>query len=208
MKLSIAGFLPVFALLVPWTTGVLAQPARQGESAQGGEYMFHGTVYYLPDSTASLPDFTRLQPAGTVASQRLEVEPRWFDQGFPGVPNRTEWFAIDYRADFRVTREGLYRFDLLSDDGSRLYVDGELVVDNDGMHDPMSIEGSLMLAAGAHSMRVEYFQGPRNVIALVLRCALGDNPLEIFDPREPGTVKAEIPQEERPYAQERARTGK
>lgn len=39
-----------------------------------------------------------------------------------------------------------------------MYIDGELVVDNDGTHAPIEAPGSIGLVAGAHPCRVEYFQ--------------------------------------------------
>ncbi len=55
-------------------------------------------------------------------------------QGFPGIDNRFEWFAIDYTGNFWIARGGKYKFALNSDDGSKLYIDDTLVIDNDGQH--------------------------------------------------------------------------
>jgi hypothetical protein len=37
---------------------------------------------------------------------------------------------------------------------------------NDGQHPPTSASGSIMLSAGDHELVLEYFQGPRYLIAL------------------------------------------
>lgn len=50
-------------------------------------------------------------------------------------------------------------FRLVSDDGSRLFVDDKLVVDNGGNHGLDPRDGELILKAGKHPFRVEYFQG-------------------------------------------------
>jgi len=50
---------------------------------------------------------------------------------------------------------------LYSDDGSRVFVDGQLVVDNDGRSEDGSAKrktGAITLSAGYHDLRVEYFQ--------------------------------------------------
>jgi hypothetical protein len=47
---------------------------------------------------------------------------------------------------------------LRSDDGSRLWVDGRLVVDNDGAHPPQEVGHLLRLTEGLHRLRVEYFE--------------------------------------------------
>ena len=53
--------------------------------------------------------------------------------------------------------DGIYDFALDSDDGSRLWIDNNLVVDNDGLHAPTMAKGTLPLAAGAHRIQVDYF---------------------------------------------------
>ena len=57
---------------------------------------------------------------------------------------------------------------MLSDDGSKLYIDGHQVIDNDGQHAPKGVAGDCKLKAGEHRIRVSYFQGPRTQVALIL----------------------------------------
>ena len=58
---------------------------------------------------------------------------------------------------FNAPEDGIYTFNLLSDDGSTLKVDGELVVDNDGPHSPREVVGQKALAKGLHPIEVKYF---------------------------------------------------
>nr|WP_274387836.1 family 16 glycoside hydrolase [Salsipaludibacter albus] len=62
-------------------------------------------------------------------------------------------------ADLVVPTDGEYTFRLTSDDGSRLSLDGEVVVDHDGLHgiDPPA-EGSVALTAGTHELFLEHFE--------------------------------------------------
>lgn len=53
---------------------------------------------------------------------------------------------------------GRYTFYLKSDDGSALFIDGDRVVNNDGLHGPVERSGERELAAGFHTIRVDYFQ--------------------------------------------------
>ena len=127
-----------------------------------------GDIYYLPEGTSKLPDFASLTPVGAVYTKVLDIAPRSFDSGFPGVTDRFEWFAIRYTGTFNVDTEGEYGFRLLSDDGSRLIIDGNLIIDNDGVHPPGSATGKAYLTPGRHQIEVDYFQGPRTEIALQL----------------------------------------
>jgi hypothetical protein len=54
--------------------------------------------------------------------------------------------------------DGIHTFTLSSDDGSRLRVGGDLVIDHDGLHGPSALAGQIALAAGWHSIEITYFQ--------------------------------------------------
>jgi hypothetical protein len=141
-----------------------------------------GEIYFLHHWANRLPDFAHMKSHGTIYTSELNVKPQNFKLGFPGISKRNEWFAIDYTGRFWVARPGLYQFSLTSDDGSKLYVDGQLVIDNDGMHPPEEKAGEIELTTGIHGIRVSYFQGPRFQVALLLKVAPpGDTEFEIFD---------------------------
>jgi hypothetical protein len=149
---------------------------------QGAVYhMRHVPAQPIP---AHLPDFQKLRPAGLIYTSALNVPARDFHEGFPGVTDRFEWFAIDYTGRFWIERPGLYRFELTSDDGSKLYIDDRLVVDNDGEHPPETRIGVLTLEGGIHRIRVSYFQGRRYQVALVLRVAGVGEELRVFSTDE------------------------
>ncbi|MEO1172425.1 MAG: PA14 domain-containing protein, partial [Myxococcota bacterium] len=52
---------------------------------------------------------------------------------------------------------GPMEFALRSRDGSRLFIDGELVIEHDGVHSASEAVGARSLSAGAHDIVVEYF---------------------------------------------------
>lgn len=154
----------------------LSLAAAHPATAQGGgfgtagtvPFALQGRVYYIPESSEQLPDFARLRPVGTISTTVLNIQPQSFTVGFPGVTDRFEWFAIDYNGRIMLPQAGTYTFRLTSDDGSKLFIDGELVIDNDGVHGPGAIDGEATLSAGIHDVRVQYFQGPREEVALIL----------------------------------------
>lgn len=67
-------------------------------------------------------------------------------------------FSATWRGSLVVFRSGTYTFTTSSDDGSWLYVDGQLVVDNGGAHEARSKSAPIALAAGVHSIFIKYFQ--------------------------------------------------
>uniref|UniRef100_A0AB33IQI1 beta-N-acetylhexosaminidase n=1 Tax=Prevotella sp. GTC17253 TaxID=3236793 RepID=A0AB33IQI1_9BACT len=56
-----------------------------------------------------------------------------------------------------VPEDGIYTFALLSDDGSWLKIDGQMVVDNDGEHSPREIKGQHAMRKGLHPLEVRFF---------------------------------------------------
>ena len=143
-----------------------------------------GLVYHIPHNSKRLPDFEKLKPRGAIYTTSLNVPPRDFRSGFPGVTKRFEWFAIDYTGRFWIGKPALYRFSLTSDDGARLYIDDQLIVDNDGLHPPEMQSASLELAGGVHNIRISYFQGPREMVALILMIAGPEEDDRVFDTEE------------------------
>jgi PA14 domain len=144
-----------------------------------------GKIYNIKVGQKVLPNFGRMKPVGSIYTSSLNVPPRDFLQGFPGVTKRTEWFAIDYSGKFWIGNPGKYKFSLLSDDGSKLYIDKKLVIDNDGTHAALLLYGAIVLKTGSHNMRVSYFQGPRTAVALVLKVAFEENrDFKIFNTRD------------------------
>jgi hypothetical protein len=129
---------------------------------------FRGEVCFFEEHVRSLGQIKACRPAATFYTTVLNVPSRRFTEGFPGVSSRIEWFAIRYRGKFTVATAGTYKFRLVSDDGSMLYVDGRLIINNDGQHPPFSRDGTFALEAGEHSLFVNYYQGPRETLALQL----------------------------------------
>ncbi len=147
-------------------------------------FALKGNIYILEPNTNKLPDFTHLKSIGQIYATNLNITPRSFDEGFPGVTGHYEWFAIDYKGTFPINEPGEYKFRLTSDDGSILFIDGKKVIDNDGIHSPATKQGSIDLKKGIHNIRIQYFQGPAFEIALVLEIQKQGQHYEIFNPSE------------------------
>ena len=129
-----------------------------------------GDFFTIKKGTDRLPDFGALHPKATVFAPVLNVAPQSSADGFTGLTDRNEWFALDYKSTMRVSRAGTYGFRLVSQDGSRLIIDGARVIDNDGVHPPRDRSGSMPLVIGTHSVEVQYFKGPVWRAALQLYC--------------------------------------
>ena len=77
---------------------------------------------------------------------------------------------------------GEYTFKTLSDDGSVLYLNGSVVVNNDKQHAPAAKTGKITLSAGQkYNLIVKYFQGPKYQIALVVNVTIPGQSKKLFD---------------------------
>ena len=130
------------------------------------QLVFTGEVYFVPKNTQRLPDFRTLKPTGKIYTEVFDIAPRNFSEGFPGLDDRFEWFAIRYRGTFRVEKTGKYRIRMISDDAGRLYLNGKVCLDNDGLHGPKEVMRIVKLKKGDHKLVLDYMQGPALEVAL------------------------------------------
>ena len=67
-------------------------------------------------------------------------------------------FAAVFTGRVKIYQAGSYDFFTTSDDGSHLFVDGSMVVDNGGLHGSEEKQGAVELSAGFHSVKVDFFE--------------------------------------------------
>ena len=62
----------------------------------------------------------------------------------------TDRFAADITGSVFLSESGVWRFRTRSDDGSRLFIDTQMVVNNDGIHGQVDKDGEVWLKHGMH----------------------------------------------------------
>lgn len=72
------------------------------------------------------------------------------------------WYVVKCSGYIVVSDDNWHQFDLTSDDGSRLTLDGTLLINHDGMHGVSTKSASKFLKYGLHTVLVEYLQGNGN----------------------------------------------
>ncbi len=139
-----------------WTfTKVEPRPGIAGVDWEPG---LEVDVYEQPGDWRALPDFDALTPIETIVADRIGLD----------MTDQRENFGLRFRGVVVVPTTGVYGFHLSSDDGSRLTVGGEILVDNDGVHGDRLRSGYVALTHGAHEIELVFFQG-RGGVALSLR---------------------------------------
>jgi len=101
-------------------------------------------------SWKNLPDFSKLTPhrTGDVPDNLIQLN-------FDDYKNQ---YGLVFTGSLKVPASGEYTFYLASDDGSRIFIDDERILNADGIHPASIREGKKKLSTGTHSVRVEYFQ--------------------------------------------------
>ena len=111
--------------------------------------------YYELVAPTVLPDFTLL------ASYASEVVS---SINFPSTNDvysgsgRADNVGATYTGWIDIPATGFWSLSIASDDGSKLYLGGELIANNDGLHGMATVTGTRALAAGLHELRVEFFE--------------------------------------------------
>jgi putative heme-binding domain-containing protein len=119
------------------TSTALAEPGIQVE-------YFHPSV-----DNVAIETLDQMQPQATGIVPQITID----------VPQRAaqDQFALRFSGQLQVPKSGQYTFYLSSDDGSRLYLDGKELIDNDGLHGVNEKYAKVELAAGGHPLVVTYF---------------------------------------------------
>lgn len=117
-----------------------------------------------------LPDFDKLSPAATGTVGNIDIS----------MKRGKDEYAFVFEGWIRIPVDGVYTFYIASDDGSRLLINGNLLIDNDGLHSLFEKSKDLPLGKGYHAIKVLFFDNS------------GGDQLEV-NWKGPGIPKSRIP---------------
>ena len=96
----------------------------------------------------ALPDFDALTAIASGTTDNISIEPA----------QRANNFGLRFKGCLEASIDGYYTLSTSSDDGSRLYLNDELVIDNDGLHGNQTVSNQVFLSKGLYPLTLEYFQ--------------------------------------------------
>lgn len=95
----------------------------------------------------------------TTQIQNLSVKKTGIISNFSLSPaEQDDYFAFRFETWIKIPETAYYRFFTRSDDGSRLFIDGKLIVDNDSGHSAKRENGTVALEKGFHKIELLYFE--------------------------------------------------
>lgn len=126
-----------FTQAIPWPATLFVRAPDPGLKVD----TFAGTFQRVADFASLAPEST-----GVISTVALPAE----------NPPR-EHVARRYAGVISIPATGMYHFALTSDDGSRLTIDDNIIIDNDGPHSAKEVRGSAPLDAGYHRITIDWF---------------------------------------------------
>ena len=132
--------------------------------------------YYSVNQLSNLPNFDSLTPYAEDVS--MDVDYASTNGNFMNS-GRSEDVAAVFTGYVFAEIDGVYTFSINSDDGSKLFIGDELIINNDGLHGMIRRTGTKPLSAGWHQIRIEFFErgGGAGLIATVAGPSLTETSL-------------------------------
>ena len=123
----------------------------------GFAFGLEASLYSFRNALTAMPDFSSLTPDCKIVASSIAYSST--AEPWAGMPETmADRFAALFEGFLIAEEGGRYDIALNSDDGSRLYIDGKLVIDNSGNHSMRKMLATVALSEGLHSLRLEYYE--------------------------------------------------
>jgi hypothetical protein len=97
----------------------------------------------------SVPDFSKLIPKKTGTTENLDLN----------FALKKDSFAVQFEGYLHITKKDMYDLWIVSDDGSKVYFNNQLFLDNDGLHSADNPVVKLVpLNPGYYPIKINYFE--------------------------------------------------
>ncbi|WP_329287642.1 ricin-type beta-trefoil lectin domain protein [Streptomyces sp. NBC_00691] len=134
---------------------VPAGSTLEGRSAAALPPQTPGVTLRVFDVQVALNNLCVLKPGQTPNIDKLMPVIDWSTTADFGLDTG---FVTQTTGNLDVAQAGSYTLRLASDDGSRLLIDDQVVINHDGLHGPDPKDATVNLTAGVHALRIEHFE--------------------------------------------------
>jgi alpha-L-fucosidase len=124
---------------------------------------------YFQDESMDMQVLETLKPVAEGIADKMNLSKK----------QRADKFGLVFDGYIKIEDAGAYTFFTSSDDGSKLWIDGEEIVNNDGNHGTEEKEGRCLLEKGYHRIVLKYFDsGGGNALKVSMQ-KIGQSKTEI-----------------------------
>jgi hypothetical protein len=145
---------------------ILAPDALFGQPRKNSAHGLVGNVYKIDGKVTELPAFADLgEPVAVIAVDDLDIASASLEQDIAGLE---EYFGVHFKGSLNVTAAGDYALCVAAGDGAQLYLDENLIVDNDGVHETKEECTEVYVEAGEYQLDLLWFQAEKGEMGLTL----------------------------------------
>ena len=155
------GFMTGWGATGKWTN--VCSPGVPATTVQKGLYF--ETYHRQGDTLASLgnPHFKKYGGRTPFVVHTAHGKNIWysndndFKKEFNGF-SKNDQYVMRWSGEYNAPKNGRYQFRTQSDDGSRIHVNGKMVVNNDGNHGPRNRQGAITLKKGWQKIVLSFYE--------------------------------------------------
>jgi hexosaminidase len=86
------------------------------------------------------------------------------------IQGKAREYGLIFMGYINVNEDANFEFSLYSDDGSKLYIDNQLIIDNDSKHARYEKSAGVALKSGLHKIKIAYFDdGPGSTLQVSIK---------------------------------------
>lgn len=121
---------------------------------------------------------------GTISWDEINISDRHISELFPDV-ERDRLFGIVLYSSMTISAESCYEFSLSSDDGSKLWIDDQIVIDNDEDHEMVQMKKKISLPPGTYKIKLWYHQAYPDRYGFIFDAIAATGPCKEMETKEP-----------------------
>ncbi|MGY8733860.1 MAG: PA14 domain-containing protein, partial [Pirellulales bacterium] len=139
----------LYGKIRPLTTELPSQLGSESTTRGLGLPGIHVDFYFPAAANVDIKTLDKMTPKQSGITPAISIN----------VPQRkaNDGFALKFTGYLQINRPGKYTLYAASDDGSRIYLNDKLLVNNDGLHGIIEKSAAVDLPTGAHKIVVTYF---------------------------------------------------
>lgn len=125
----------------------------------------------------------------SISWDKINVSDRHIEESFPDV-DRQKMFGMVLYSTMTIFEKSCYQFSLNSDDGSKLWINDQLILDNDRDHEMQLLKKKINLEPGSYKIKIWYHQAYPERYGFIFDAKYAEGPCPEFIIKEKEVSKS------------------